>query len=146
MKKNVKFFLFFVVFMTNTNLFASGKTDKPDYSQARFYKDVLYELKNGNSCHSDTLSDEEITLCDSVYLYYYEKANKGYNWDILLWQEAVMKACELCQNKAAISAVKAGEFGEKFLQSVIVGAEDIGRGLFNWLNNGSDEYKKRHGN
>ena len=84
----------------------------------------------------------EQTIIDTTYLYYYKKCD--WNWTEEIWNTAVEKSVELCQNKIAIAASKAGEFGEKLLQSLIVTTEDVISGISNWLNTQSEEYKKRH--
>ncbi|MCR4714551.1 MAG: hypothetical protein K5751_09285 [Treponemataceae bacterium] len=102
--------------------------------------DNLYYLVQNELGHK--IEKYEQNIIDSTYLYYYQKCSG--KWTKELWEETVDKSVELCNNKAAIAASKTGDFGEKFLQSLIVTTEDAFTGFGNWLNKNSKEYENRH--
>jgi DNA-directed RNA polymerase beta' subunit len=104
-------------------------------STENMYKDVQKNLGH-------KIEKYEKNIIDTTYLYYHQKCSG--NWTKEIWTTAVSKSTELCNNKAAIAAAKAGEFGEKLLQSIIVTTEDIFSGFNDWLDKNSEEYKKRH--
>ncbi|MCR4734501.1 MAG: hypothetical protein K5829_05810 [Treponema sp.] len=83
----------------------------------------------------------EQNIIDTTYLYYYKQCNG--KWNKTVWDEAVSKSIDFCNDKAAVTASKAGDFGEKFLQALIVTSEDIWHGFNNWLDKKSREYNKR---
>lgn len=98
------------------------------------YRDVEKQLNHKTEKY-------ERNIIDTTYLYY-NKQCEG-KWDKVNWNIAVDKCVELCNNKAAVTASKAGDFGEKFLQAVIVTTEDAWKGFNNWVNKKSKEYEKR---
>lgn len=129
MKKSIS--LFAIIFMI-TQLFAFNARKA---TIDNLYKQVQQELGHN-------IQKYEQNIIDSTYLYYYKKCNGA--WTKELWETTVNKSVELCNNKKAVAASKAGDFGEKFLQSLIVTTEDAFSGFNNWLNKNSEEYKKRH--
>lgn len=103
-------------------------------SVERMYNDVSKSLKH-------KIEKYEQNIIDATYLYYYRQCCG--DWTESIWNNAVSKSVSLCRNPAAVTASKAGNFGEKFLQAVIVTAEDAFHGARSWLNNKSSEYEKR---
>jgi len=130
MKK--QFSIFLVIFMA-VQLFAFNAKKA---TVNNMYKEVQKELGH-------KIEKYEQNIIDTTYLYYYKKCDG--NWTKDTWELAVDKSVEMCQNKAAITASKAGNFGEKFLQSLIVTTEDLFSGFNKWIEKGSEEYKDRHG-
>ena len=129
MKKSISLFIF--ILMT-VQLFSFN----PKKTTANhMYKDVQKQLGH-------KIEKYEKNIIDTTYLYYYNKCDG--EWTKEIWETTVNKSVELCNNKAAVAASKTGEFGEKFLQSLIVTAEDAFEGFNNWLNKNSEEYQKRH--
>jgi len=127
-----KVLLFFVIMLMASQVFgfSARKSTTKD-----MYEEVQEQLGH-------KIEKFEQNIIDTIYLYYYKKCD--WNWTEEMWETAVDKAAELCQNKVAVAAAKAGVFGEKLLQSLIVTTEDVVSGINNWLNNKSEEYKKRH--
>lgn len=121
--------LFIIAF--GTQLFAYNKLNT---SVEMMYKDVGHKLNH-------KVEKYEQTIIDTTYLYYYKQFNG--KWDKETWNIAVDKCVELCNNKAAVTASKAGNFGEKFLQALIVTGEDAWKGLNKWVDEKSKEYEKR---
>lgn len=101
----------------------------------KMYKEVQKELGH-------KIEKYEQNIIDTTYLYYYKKCEG--NWTQKIWDIAVDKSVEMCNNKAAVAASKTGNFGEKFLQSLIVTTENLFEGFNNWIESGSEEYNKRH--
>ena len=101
----------------------------------KMYKEVQKELGH-------KIEKYEQNIIDATYLYYYKKCEG--NWTQKIWDIAVDKSVEMCNNKAAVAASKTGNFGEKFLQSLIVTTENLFEGFNNWIESGSEEYNKRH--
>ena len=101
----------------------------------KMYKEVQKELGH-------KIEKYEQNIIDATYLYYYKKCEG--NWTQKTWDIAVDKSVEMCNNKAAVAASKTGNFGEKFLQSLIVTTENLFEGFNNWIESGSEEYNKRH--
>ena len=130
------FVILFLLSVSCVSLFARSKpASVQKYSVEHFYYDVEETLGH-------QLKQYEVDICNTVYLYYYKKEG---SWKSK-WDTAVLRAADTCLDKRATTLAKTGDFGEKMLQSIIVTSEDIGRGFFNWINSGSEEYKKRHGN
>lgn len=127
--KQISFFIVFVLFSVQVFAFNSKNT-----SIEQMYSEISGVLEH-------PIAKYEQNIIDTTYLYYYKQCNG--KWNKKVWNEAVSKSVELCNNQAAISASKAGDFGEKFLQAIIVTTEDAWSGLNNWLNKKSDEYNKR---
>ena len=133
MKKSI---ILFAVILMAAQLFASGSKDTSnEMTIGNMYVQVQRRLGH-------TIEKYEKNIIDTTYLYYNEKCDG--KWTLELWDTAVNKAVELCHNKVAITASKAGNFGEKLLQTLIVTTEDIVKGLNDWVENGSEEYKERH--
>ncbi len=132
--KKIIAIIFFCLFMTS--IFAFGKKEKaPDYSPVSFYKEIKTALDRD-------IKDYEKNIIDTTYLYYYSKFDK--NWDTEKWEEAKNTAIKLCFNKAAIIASKAGMFGEKFIQAILVTAGDAKDSFGSWLETNSDRYEESH--
>lgn len=85
--------------------------------------------------------DFEKSIINVTYSYYGNACQN--NWDKESWQEAVAKAVELCRNKIAIAAAKAGEFGEKLLKALVQTTKEAGESLSEWLDQKSQEYDKQ---
>ncbi len=130
-----KSFILFAAILMAAQLFASGTKDTSNEMTI----DNMYVQVQKRLGH--TIEKYEKNIIDTTYLYYNEKCDG--KWTQELWDTAVNKAVELCHNKAAITASKAGNFGEKLLQALIVTTEDIVNGFNNWVENGSEEYKER---
>lgn len=124
-----------IVCLCMTNIFARSKYVYRDYSPDSFYYSVEKNLGH-------KLADYETAICDSTYLYYYKKIEKV--WNDEAWRSAVYKASELCNDKAAVTAAKAGKFGEKFIQATIVTSQRAINGFLRWIDEGSYVYQKKH--
>ena len=137
MKKTImKVILAFCFLCLATQLFAFGVKEPSNWATVEnFHSEVQKKLGH-------ELEKYELNIIDTTYLYYYGKCEQ--NWTLEMWNTAVEKSVELCKNPAAVTASKAGVFGEKLLQTLVVTTEDIVSGLNNWLESGSEEYKKRH--
>lgn len=130
------FVILFLLSVSCVSLFARSRPiGLKQYSIEHFYYDVETQLGH-------QLRQYEVDICDTVYLYYYKKDG---SWKSK-WDVAVLRAADTCLDKRATTLAKTGEFGEKMLQSIIVTTENVGRGFLNWINSGSKEYEKRHGN
>ncbi|MCR4952453.1 MAG: hypothetical protein K6A43_00120 [Treponema sp.] len=135
--KNIskKIFVVFTLMAFAAVLFAGDYDSVPKkYQPAKFTKAV--EKKLGHKCE-----DYEKSIVDSSYAYYFEETDE--KWTKESWESAIAKAAELCSNKAAIAAAKAGKFGEKFLKAFTVSAEDAVNSFTKWLDEKSDEYDNR---
>ncbi len=131
-KKTVVLFLL-VTFVSA--LFAADYSSVPKkYQPAKFTKAVEKQLGHKAEAY-------EQIIIDSSYEYYFNESEK--KWTKESWQEAVSNAVELCSNKAAIAAAKAGKFGEKFLKAFAVTMEDAANSFGKWLEEKSEEYDKR---
>lgn len=127
-----KMFLFFVLVLMTYQLFA--------FNILKSTPEDMHEQVQEKLGHK--IEKYEQNIIDTTYLYYFKKCD--WIWTEEMWKTAVDKATELCQNKIAVAASKAGDFGEKLLQSLIVTTEDVVSGISNWLNKQSEEYKRRH--
>ncbi|MCR4733602.1 MAG: hypothetical protein K5829_01160 [Treponema sp.] len=131
-----KIFTLLMLFGLVSALFAGDYDSVPrKYQPSKFTKAV--EKKLGHKCESF-----EQAIVDSSYLYYFEQSKK--EWTKESWNEAVEKASEMCTNKAAIAAAKAGKFGEKFIKAFVVSVEDAASSFSKWLDEKSTEYEKRN--
>ena len=131
------FFMTLFMFIGIQLLFASGaKEEIPEWGTV----ESMYENVGNQLGHE--IEKHEKTIIDTTYLYYYNKC-KG-KWSRELWDVAVSKAVEICKNPIAIAAAKAGVFGEKLLQTLVVTAEDMVSGFNNWIESGAAEYQNRH--
>lgn len=121
-------------------LFASALT-----ASSLFHR---YDEKHFNKAVQQLLGHKiesyEQNIIDATYLYYYEKCEN--QWTKETWEPAVEKAYNLCCNKAAVAASKAGEAGEKLLKAIIVSMEDAADSVSKWLNEKSTEYDNRKTN
>ena len=116
-------------------LVASDYSSVPKkYQPAKFTRAVEKQL--GHKCEA-----YEQAIIDSSYEYYFVESDK--EWSKETWNEAVQKSVELCRNKAAIAAAKAGKFGEKFIKALAVSVEDAANSFSKWLDEKSSEYDKR---
>ena len=123
---------FFVVLLMMCQLFAFNAKKA---TVENMYKEVQKQLGH-------KIEKYEQNIIDTTYLYYYKKCDG--KWTQESWNVAVDKSAELCQNKVAVSASKAGNFGEKLLQTLVVTTEDVFSGIGHWIESGSEEYKERH--
>lgn len=107
-----------------------------------------YDEKHFNKAVQELLGHKiesyEQNIIDATYIYYFEKCNKEWNKEV--WNVAVEKAYNLCCNKAAIAASKAGEAGEKLLKALVVSMEDAANSVSKWLDEKSAEYDNRNTN
>lgn len=118
------------------HLFASGQTDDTEWGTVEsMYKSVEKELGHDMEKH-------EQAIIDTTYLYYYSKCDG--KWTRENWSVALDKAVEICRNKIAIAAAKAGIFGEKLLKTLVVTTEDAVSSFNNWINTGSKKFEERH--
>lgn len=104
--------------------------------------DVEYMYKDVGKILGHKVETYEQNIIDTTYFYYFTKNNN--QWTKEVWNDAVNKSVDLCNNNAAVAAAKASDFGEKLLQSLVVTADDAISGFNNWLNRKSEEYKKRY--
>lgn len=148
MKKSfARFFiaLFITAFVCQA-LCAAGSGSSNDVKVPRKYRLAAYtkavEKELGHKSES-----YELTIINTAYTYYSSQCQN--KWDKEAWKQAVTKAVELCRNKVAIAAAKAGEFGEKLLKSLVAATMDAVDSVNNWLDKKSqeyDEYKKEKEN
>ena len=137
MKSKAKFLLILIisaVFM-QAACFAKDANSKNDvprkYRIASYTKAVEKELGHKTQ-------EYEQSIINIAYSYYSNECQN--HWDKETWKEAVQKAAELCRNKIAIAAAKAGEFGEKLLKALIESTRDAADSFSNWLDQKSKEY------
>ena len=124
--------LFISLFVSQSLFGASLETKVPrKYRIAAYTKAVEKEL--GHKSESF-----EQNIINTTYSYYSKQCDN--NWDKEAWKQAVEKAVELCRNKIAIAAAKAGEFGEKLLKALIVTTKEAADAVSNWLDQKSQEY------
>ena len=137
MKAKSKLLLIMIIsfVMMEAAVFAVEQNDVPrKYRLAAYTKAVEKELGHKTEAF-------EQSIINTTYNYY---ANDCQNdWDKESWQEAVAKAVELCRNKIAIAAAKAGEFGEKFLKALIQSTKEATNSISDWLDQKSQEYDKQ---
>ena len=115
----------------------SGETKVPrKYRIEAYTKAVEKELGHKSENY-------ELSIINTAYSYYSSQCEN--KWDKESWKQAVAKAVELCRNKVAVAAAKAGEFGEKLLKALVSATKDAVDSVNNWLDKKSqeyDEYKK----
>lgn len=115
----------------------SGETKVPrKYRIEAYTKAVEKELGHKSESY-------ELSIINTAYSYYSSQCEN--KWDKESWKQAVAKAVELCRNKVAVAAAKAGEFGEKLLKALVSATKDAVDSVNNWLDKKSqeyDEYKK----
>ena len=115
----------------------SGETKVPrKYRIEAYTKAVEKELGHKSESY-------EQSIINTAYSYYSSQCEN--KWDKESWKQAVAKAVELCRNKVAVAAAKAGEFGEKLLKALVSATKDAVDSVNNWLDKKSqeyDEYKK----
>ncbi len=115
--------------------FANEQNNVPrKYRLAAYTKAVEKELGHKTE-------DFEKSIINVTYSYYGNACQN--NWDKESWKEAVEKAAELCRNKIAIAAAKAGEFGEKLLKALIQSTKDAANSISDWLDQKSKEYDSK---
>lgn len=125
--------LSFVLFEATS--FANEQNNVPrKYRLAAYTKAVEKELGHKSE-------DFEKSIINTTYTYYANTCQN--NWDKEAWQEAVAKAVELCRNKIAVAAAKAGEFGEKLLKALIQSGKEATNSISDWLDQKSQEYDKQ---
>ena len=121
--------------MLDAAVFANEQNDVPrKYRLQAYTKAVEKELGHKTE-------DFEKSIINVTYSYYGNACQN--NWDKESWKEAIEKAVELCRNKIAITAAKAGEFGEKLLKALIQTTKDAGESISDWLDQKSQEYDKQ---
>lgn len=126
-----KFFLSLLVILFSCQLFAYNRFNT---SVDMMYKDVSQKLNH-------QIEKYEQNIIDTTYLYYNKQCNG--KWDKETWNLAVEKCVNLCNNKAAVAASKAGDFGEKLLQALIVTGEDAWKSFNKWVDEKSKEFENR---
>ncbi len=130
--------LFMTAFLCEA-VFAAGSTDTKiprKYRLEAYTKAVEKELGHKSESY-------ELSIINTAYTYYSSECQN--KWDKESWKQAVTKAVELCRNKIAVAAAKAGEFGEKLLKALLSATKDAVDSVNNWLDKKSreyDEYKK----
>lgn len=137
MKSKAKFLIIMMLsfIMMEAAVFASGQNDVPKkYRLAAYTKAVEKELGHKTE-------DFEKSIINVTYTYYGNACQN--NWDKESWKEAVAKAVELCRNKIAVAAAKAGEFGEKLLKALIQSGKEATNSISDWLDQKSQEYDKQ---
>ena len=134
MKTKASFLLVILISLfVSQSLFAADNTVKVPrkYQINSYIKAVEKELGHKTQ-------DYEKSIINTTYSYYSSQCEN--QWDKESWKEAVDKAAELCRNKIAIAAAKAGEFGEKLLKALIISTKDAAESVSNWLDKKSQEY------
>jgi hypothetical protein len=137
MKSKAKLLLIMILsfLMLEAAVFATEQNDVPrKYRLTAYTKAVEKELGH-------KVEDFEKSIIDVTYSYYGNACQN--NWDKESWKEAVAKAVELCRNKIAVAAAKAGEFGEKLLKALIQTTKEAGNSISDWLDQKSQEYDKQ---
>lgn len=137
MKSKAKFLIIMMLsfIMMEAAVFASGQNDVPKkYRLAAYTKAVEKELGHKTE-------DFEKSIINVTYTYYGNACQN--NWDKESWKEAVAKAVELCRNKIAVAAAKAGEFGEKLLKALIQSGKEATNSISDWLDQKSQEYDRQ---
>ena len=104
------------------------------YRIAAYTKAVEKELGHKSESY-------EVIIINTAYSYYGDACDN--KWDKETWKEAVKKAAELCRNKIAIAAAKAGEFGEKLLKALVTATKDAADSISNWIDEKSEEFDNR---
>ena len=133
MKSKAKFLLvLFVSAIFCQAVFAKDSSNKVP----RKYREAAYTKTVEEIGHKSESYEQSIIT--TAYSYYSKQCDN--KWDKETWKEAVTKAAELCRNKVAIAAAKAGEFGEKLLKALIVVTKDATESFSNWLDKKSQEY------
>ena len=135
-KASILLVLFFSLFVSES-LFAANDGNKvPRKYQISAYTKAVEKGLGHKS------EDYEKSIIDTAYLYYSNQCQN--NWDKESWNQAVEQGIELCKNKIAIAAAKAGEFGEKLLKALIVTTREAADSVSNWLDQKSQEYDKQN--
>ena len=143
MKSTVKFLLalFVSTLLLQSAVFAKDSKQKNDvprkYRIEAYTKAVQKELGHKTE-------DYEQNIINVAYSYYSNACQN--NWDKEAWKEAVQKAAELCRNKIAIAAAKAGEFGEKLLKALITTTKDAANSISDWFDRKAQEYDEKSEN
>lgn len=134
-KAKLLFIMILSFVLMEAAMFAGEEKDVPrKYRLAAYTKAVEKELGHKSE-------DFEKSIINTTYTYYANTCQN--NWDKEAWQEAVAKAVELCRNKIAIAAAKAGEFGEKFLKALIQSTKEATNSISDWLDQKSQEYDRQ---
>lgn len=138
MKKSfARFFIaLFITAFVCQSLCAAGSTSSDvkvprKYRLAAYTKAVEKELGHKSESY-------ELSIINTAYSYYSSQCQN--KWDKQTWKDAVAKGVELCKNKIAIAAAKAGEFGEKVLKALVTATKDAAESISNWLDKKSEEY------
>ena len=133
-KAKVLFLILVSFFILQATAFAKEQKDVPrKYRIAAYTKAVEKQLGH-------KAEDFEKSIINVAYSYYGNACEN--NWDKETWKEAVEKAAELCRNKIAVAAAKAGEFGEKLLKALIQTTKDATNSISDWLDQKAKEYDK----
>ena len=136
MKSKAKFLFFILVsfFILQAAAFAKEQNEVPRKYRITAYTKAV-EKQLGHKAE-----DFEKSIINVTYSYYGNTCQN--NWDKETWKEAVEKAVELCKNKIAVAAAKAGEFGEKLLKALIQATKDATNSISDWLDQKAKEYDK----
>jgi len=126
--------VFFALSVCLCTAIASGSDDSKSYSVELYYGRVSNVLAH-------KLDENEKAVANSTYGWYSNKCDKKWTADI--FNQAVTKGAENCQNKAMLSAAKAGKFGEKVLKALVVAAGDATESIGKWVNKNSDRYDEK---
>ena len=133
-KAKVLLIMIFAMILSEAMCFAEKNTVPKKYRIEAYTKAVEKELGHKSE-------DYEKNIINVTYSYYGNACQN--NWDKESWKEAVAKAVELCRNKVAVAAAKAGEFGEKLLKALIQTTKDATNSFSDWLDQKSQEYDKQ---
>lgn len=133
-KAKLLFILIFSFIFLEAAGFSKDKAIPRKYRIQAYTKAVEKELGHKSQ-------DYEKSIIEATYSYYGKACEN--NWDKESWKEAVQKAVELCKNKIAVAAAKAGEFGEKLLKALIQTTKDAADSFSNWLDKKSQEYDEK---
>ncbi len=134
-KAKLLFIMILSFVLMEAAVFANEQNDVPrKYRLAAYTKAVEKELGHKTE-------DFEKSIINVTYSYYGNACQN--NWDKESWKEAVAKAVELCRNKIAVAAAKAGEFGEKLLKALIQSGKEATNSISDWLDQKSQEYDKQ---
>lgn len=134
-KAKLLFIMILSFVLMEAAMFAGEEKDVPrKYRLAAYTKAVEKELGHKTQ-------DFEKSIINVTYTYYGNACQN--NWDKESWKEAVEKAVELCRNKIAVAAAKAGEFGEKLLKALIQSGKEATNSISDWLDQKSQEYDRQ---
>ena len=134
MKNKAKILLAVLICAFVCQAVSAKETVPRKYRLAAYTRAVEKELGHKSESY-------ETIIINTAYSYYGDACDN--NWDKETWKEAVKKAAELCRNKIAVAAAKAGEFGEKLLKALVTATKDAADSISNWIDEKSEEFDNR---